>query len=413
MRVLMCNSFFYLRGGVERCFFDLSHLLSAHGHEVIPFCMSHKRNLPSEYSRYFVSEIDYPSLLEQKTSLATKLRVLERVLYSREAKRRIEQLINDTRPDIAHVQEIDHEVSPSIMHAIKQFGIPIVQTLHDYKMVCPNTNFISNGEVCERCKGGQYYHAVLSRCKRGSLLPSLLACFETYFQKLSGIYEKNTDVFIVPSRFLQQKLAEHGFEPEVTHLPHFVDVDGFCPCYEVSNHFVYFGRLVSIKGVKTLFEAMRYVSSSSHLYVVGEGELEESLREFARQHRISNVAFLGYLATQDLIPIVQRAAFTVFPSECYENYPMTILESFACGTPVIGSDIGGISELIEDGRNGLLFEPGNPRQLADRMRFLLDNPQQAIEMGRNGRQQVENTNHPQHYYQQIVEIYQRLLGKTT
>ena len=412
MRVLMCNSFFYLRGGVERCFFDLSELLSAHGHEVIPFCMRHKRNRPSEYSRYFVSEIDFPSLLQQRTSPVTKLKALERVLYSHEAKRQIEQLIKDTRPDIAHVQEIDHEISPSILHTIKQFDIPIVQTLHDYKQLCPNTNFVSGEEVCERCRGHRYFHVVLRRCKRDSLSASLLACLETYFQKLLRICERTVDVFIVPSRFLQHKLAEHGFDATVIHLPNFVDVERFRPCYEISDYFVYFGRLVSIKGVKTLFEAMRYVNSSSRLYVIGEGELKETLREYARQHGISNIAFLGYLATQDLIPLVQRAAFTVFPSECYENYPMTILESFACGTPVIGSNIGGIPELVEDGRNGLLFEPGNPWQLADRIQFLLDNPQRAIEMGRNGRQQVEATNDPQRYYQRIVEIYQRLLHKT-
>ena len=189
----MCNSFFYLRGGVERSFFDLLELLSAHDHEVIPFCMTDKRNRPSKYTRYFVSEIDFSTLLQQRTSLTTKLKLVERVLYFREAKKKIGQLIKDTRPDIAHIQEIDHEISPSILHTIKQFGIPIVQTLHDYKQLCPNTNFISNGEVCERCSKYRYFPVVLRKCKRNSFSASLLACLETYFQQLSGIYENNID----------------------------------------------------------------------------------------------------------------------------------------------------------------------------------------------------------------------------
>jgi glycosyltransferase involved in cell wall biosynthesis len=235
---------------------------------------------------------------------------------------------------------------------------------------------------------------------------------ETYFQQLSGIYENNIDLFIVPSRFLQRKLAEHGFNAKIVYLPNPVDVESFLPCYEVSDYFIYFGRLVNLKGVKTLFKAMRYVNTSSHLYVIGEGELEEPLKEYVNQHGVSNITFLGHLPTKDIIPVIQGAAFTVFPSECYENCPMTILESFACGTPVIGSDIGGIPELIKDNRNGLLFESGNLRQLADRIQFLLDNPHRAIKMGRNGRRQVETTNHPQRYYQRMVEIYQQLLEDT-
>jgi glycosyltransferase involved in cell wall biosynthesis len=349
-------------------------------------------------------------LLHQRTSLATKFRVLERALYSREAKRQIEQLIQDTKPDIAHVHEIADEISPSILHAIKQAGIPMVQTLHDYKLLCPNTSFVSRGEVCERCKGDRYFHVVLRECKRDSLAASLIACWEAYFHKLLRIYEGTVDLFIAPSRFLQHKLAEHGFDARVEHLPNLVDVDSFQPCYETSDYFVYFGRLVGVKGVETLFEAMRSVHPSLRLYIIGEGELEKPLRAYTQRYNLSNIVFLGHLDTQDLVPIIQRATFTVIPSECYENYPMAVLESFACGTPVIGTNIGGIPEIIQDGRNGLLFEPGDERQLADRIQFLLDNPQQAIEMGRNGRQQVETVNHPQRHYEQLVEIYQQLLA---
>ncbi|MBN1179956.1 MAG: glycosyltransferase family 4 protein [Anaerolineae bacterium] len=409
MKILMCNSFFYLRGGVERCFFGLSDLLVQHGHQVIPFCMAHPRNRPSECARYFVSQIDFPSLLERKTGLAAKLKVAERVVYFREAKEKFEQLVRDTQPDVVHVQEIDHEISPSILPVAKRFGLPVVQTLHDYKRICPNTNFVSHGEVCERCRRFYYLPVVWRRCKRGSLPASLLACFEMYAEKLSRIYERNVDAFITPSRFLQRKLAQHGFTAPTIHLPNFIDVDRFTPVYEPSDYFLFFGRLVRLKGVETLFEAMRHVDASAKLVVVGEGELEGTLRAYAHRHGISNVTFRGYLDTEALIPLIQHAAFTVFPSECYENYPMALLESLACGTPVIGSNMGGIPEIVEDEHNGLLFSPGNAPQLAERIQFLLNHRSRAVEMGRNGRCQVEAINHPQRHYEQMVGIYRQVM----
>ncbi len=411
MQVLMCNSFYYLRGGVERCFFDLQKLLEAHGHQTIPFCMHHERNFPTPYSRYFVSSIDFPSLLEQRNGLLTRLRVAERVLYSGEARWQMERLLADVHPDIAHVQEIDHEISPSILPVLRAAGIPVVQTLHDYKQLCPNTNFVSHGQVCERCRGRRYYHAVLRRCKRGSLSASLLAGLETSFHQLLRIWDRNVDVFIVPSRFLQRKLAEHGFRGRVVLLPHFVDLDRFQPRYEPGDYLLYFGRLVDLKGVRTLLEAMRHVRPSARLVVAGDGELEAELRATAQQHGLSNVTFAGYLATDELIPLVQRAICTVFPSECYENYPLAVVESLACGTPVIGSDIGGIPDLVEDGVSGLLFESGNARQLAERIESLLADPQRAVEMGRNGRRQVEANNDPQHHYRQLMALYQSLLNR--
>jgi glycosyltransferase involved in cell wall biosynthesis len=412
MRILMCNSVHFVRGGVDRYSFDLSDLLSRHGHEVIPFSMHHHRNQPTEYARYFVSQVDFPSLLQQKTSLGTKFRVAERVIYSSEAKEKIERLLVDTKPDIVHVQEIDHELSPSILPPIRKHGIPVVQTLHDYKLLCPNTNLYCHGAVCERCAGGAYYWAVLRKCKRNSRMASLLASVETYYQHLSRIYEKNVDIFFVPSLFLQKKLTDSGFTGRMVHLPNFVDVDHFKPEYEPSDYCLFLGRLVELKGVQTLIEAMKLVDSPLKLYIAGEGELKDSLQRQAQQHGLSNITFLGYLDAESLIPLVQRAAFTVFPSEWYENYPMSLIESFACGTPAIGSSIGGIPEIIQDGQSGLLFEPGNRQQLANRIQFLADHPEKSAEMGQNGRRQVELLNHPEYHYQQIMTSYEQVLRKT-
>jgi len=166
--------------------------------------------------------------------------------------------------------------------------------------------------------------------------------------------------------------------------------------------------LVELKGVQTLLEAMRSVNTS-RLYIAGGGEREAELRAYVQVHNLTNVTFLGHLNTAELIPLIQRAQFTVVPSKVYENYPMTVIESMACGTPVVAAGIGGIPEQVRDGQTGLLFEPGNASQLAEKIRWMLAHREQAREMGRNGRLQVERVNHPQVHYEQTAAIYQELL----
>jgi glycosyltransferase involved in cell wall biosynthesis len=404
----MCNSYYYLRGGSERCFFDLTALLEKNGHEVIPFSMVDERNQPNEYDKYFISHVDFPSQLGQNSSLRSKLDTVERVIYSREARHNIEQLLADTKPDIAHVHGIAQETSPSILPAIKKAGIPIVQTLHDYKLLCPNTNFVSHGQVCERCKVHRYYNVLLHRCKRDSFAASFLAGVEMMVHKLLQIYERHVDVFITPSEFLRDKLVEYGIRNKIVHLPNFIDVHGIDVNDEPDDYFIYYGRITEVKGVRTLLKAMSQVRRS-HLYIAGRGDLEEELQAYALENGLENVTFLGHLDAGELFPLVRRAAFSVVPSEWYENYSMSVIESLARGTPVIGAQIGGIPEQIVDGWNGLLFESGNVDHLAEKINFMLSQPDKGREMGRNGRTQVEKVNDPTRHYRDTMAIYQELM----
>ncbi len=407
MKILMINSFNYLRGGAERCFLDLSDLLRSHGHEVIPFCMDHPQNLPSEYSDHFVDFIDFPTELG-KSGLRSKLRVMERILYSREAKRKVERLLTETRPDLVHIHGFIHEMSTSILPVLKAAGLPVIQTLHDYKPACPNTTFVSNDRVCEACRGGRYYNMTRYRCKRGSLSASFLATTEMYFHELFRLYQPNIDLFISPSYFLREKMIEHGLCRPITVIPNFINPDSFQASYEPENQIIYAGRLVRVKGILTLLEAMRRLNSDVTLNIAGTGELEEEVRRFVAEHRLTNVRLLGHLSTDELARLVRRSLFTVVPSEWYENYSMTVIESLASGTPVVGARMGGIPEQITHGVNGLLFAPGDAAGLAEQMQHLIDNRETAIAMGRAGRLQTETINGPDAHYEQTMAAYRSL-----
>lgn len=383
-------------------------MLRERGHEVIVFSMDHERNLPSEYSDYFVSYVDYPSLLRESTGLRSKLQVVKRVIYSGEAQQKIQRLIEDTQPDIAHVHGIAAEVSPSILPPIKKAGIPIVQTLHDYRLICPNTSFVSHGEICERCKTHRYFEVVLRRCKRGSLAASALAGLEITIQKAMRLYEGNVDVFIAPSLFLKNKLREFGINNRIVHLANFLDTELFVPGAAEGDYALYYGRLVGIKGVHTLIDAASRMPQH-RLLVAGWGEAESAMREHITSNRFDNITMLGHVDTHDLIPLIQKARFTVVPSEWYENYSMTVIESLACGTPVIGARIGRIPEQVIDEHNGLLFESGNVEELAEKMYALHTSPELREEMGRNARAQVLRNNSPDGHFHAMMHLYASLL----
>jgi len=247
------------------------------------------------------------------------------------------------------------------------------------------------------------------RCKRGSLSASMLATAEAYFHDVFRLYQPNIDRFISPSRFLSDKMAEHGIRTPVTTIPNFINPDLFQPVYEPGNYFVFAGRLVRVKGIMTLLEAMRHVKSDAILNIAGAGELEPEMRQYVADHNLSNVRFLGHLGTDELARLVQHALFTVVPSEWYENYSMTVIESLACGTPVIGANIGGIPEQVRDGWNGHLFAPGDAAELAAKMQHLLDDRDLAIEMGRRGRRQIETVNGPEAHYEQTMQVYESMM----
>jgi glycosyltransferase involved in cell wall biosynthesis len=406
LKVLMPNAFYYERGGCEVYTFALSKELAEHGHEVVPFSMSDERNFPSEYEEYFVDNIDF-SEVSADLNFSRRIKAAIRVLYSNEAKRKIRRLIERTDPDLAHVHNIAHHLSPSILVGIKQFGLPIVQTLHDYKLICPSTLLFCGGRVCERCKYKKYYNAVIHRCKRGSIGASALAALELYVHRVMRIYEDNVDVFIAPSRFLRDKMIEFRMDGrKIVHIPQLIDTAAYAPQYEGRDYLVYYGRLSGEKGLHTLVDALRLLRNAK-LYIAGEGPLKSDLE--SRAADVKGIRFLGYVEHEKLKELVRNAMFVVVPSECYENAPMSVYEASALGKPVVGSRIGGIPELIEDGVTGLLFEPGNAEDLAGKIEHLLGNRSLIPQMGESARDRLERRHGKGRHYEAITNVYESLL----
>ncbi|MDZ7361452.1 MAG: glycosyltransferase [candidate division KSB1 bacterium] len=411
MKILMVDKYFFIKGGAERYFFELKSILERHGHQVAPFSMQHPDNFPSEWADHFVSNIEFNGH-SARQKLAQAPKIISRVLYSPEAKAAITKLIERFKPDIAHLHMIDHQLSPSILHALERYGIPVLQTCHQYKLVCPSYRLLVMREnrLCEKCVTGHFYHAMLERCHKNSAAASALIAFESYLHKWMKVYDL-IRLFHVPSRFLGGKLRESGISAErIWHQFYTIKLEDYPFSDIFEDYFVYYGRLSEEKGILTLLRAMPNVSRSK-LVIIGEGPQRAELENFVAAHKLSNVVFAGSKSGRELTRLVSRARFVVVPSEWYDNSPLVIYESFSMGRPVIATTLGGMPELIEDGVNGRLFAPKDASGLSRIINEMLDaGESHRRAMGRAARATAEREFDPEVHYQKIYEVYKNLVN---
>jgi len=406
MKILLINKFLYPKGGDVISTLETGRLLSEKGHKVIFWGMKHPLNSEYHYKDYFVSYVDFNKPMNILQAFKTTMRIL----YSFEAKKKIEELIKKEKPDIVHLNNFAHQISPSILDIFAKYRIPTVMTMRDYKLVCPSYTMLSDGIPCERCKNGKYYRCFINKCTKNSYMKSLLNTVEMYLHhKILHIYNR-IDLIIATSQFLKEKHIEMGIRNEIVCLPNFVNIKDYLPEYQwKEKSIVYFGRLSREKGLFTLLKAIKGLNIQ--LKIIGDGPIRKDLGQKAKKERINNVVFVGYKLGKDLKKEIQDSIATVLPSEWYEAFGRTVIESFALGKPVIGARIGGIPELVKDNENGLTFESGNSEDLKDRILHLLKNPDKIIEMGRNARKFVEENFNPEKHYQGLMKIYQMAIGR--
>lgn len=388
--------------------FNVSSMLERRGHQIVPFAMKHENNKPTIYSNYFIENIDYDKVV--KDSLFKKIWAGLKSIYSLEARNKLLKLLEKENPDLAHIHKISNTLTPSILYALRKRGLPIVQTLHDYRIICPNYNLYDPNrlEICEACKGHRYFNAVKRRCQKSSYLVGLNVAIESYLYHLLGTYENTISLFICPSNFLMKKVIEFGIDKKrVIWIPHFVKCDAYTPNYTNSSYILYFGRVEKHKGVETLIQAMKNVSDLK-LNVVGEGSYRAQIERYARKHNIRNVAFLGYVTESRLIDLIRDCLFTIVPSEWYEPFGFTVLESFALGKPVVGANVGGIPELIKTGYNGMTFNSGDVYDLTDKINYLAHDKDVVLRMGKNARRMVEEKYSENIHYDKLIDAYKKV-----
>jgi glycosyltransferase involved in cell wall biosynthesis len=386
-------------------------LLEEHGHKTAAFARKHFEHVPSEYENYFPEDIKTDSISFSWAALRTA----SEIIYSGEAKRALHKLLKQSHPDIAHAHNIYGRLTSSVLDLLAKMDIPIIMTLHDYKLICPNYKMLNKGETCEACRGRNFYMSVRNRCHKSSLLASLVYAFEAYFCQWMNKYSRNVNIFIAPSLFMKKKLVEYGWPKDrIVYLPNFIKLPTFDPVFSPEKYFLYLGRLSSEKGIATLIDSFISLNPDRfdiRLQVVGEGHLRRQLEEKGSQD--PRIQFMGYLSGNKLKETTRKALAVIVPSEWYENAPISILEAFAYGKPVIGSRIGGIPEMIDEEINGYLFDPGNADDLREKLELVLSMPDAHIsKMGQAARQKVEREYNAELHYERLMAVYHRALSET-
>ena len=399
-KLLSLNTYHYRRGGSDVVFFEHDAMFRKLGWDTAVMAMHHPKNEPSPWSEFFVDEIEFG----HEYGLAHKLTMAGKVIYSLEARRKLDKLLQHFKPDVAHAHCIYHHLSPSVLPLLKEHGVPVVMTSHDLKLACPSYKMVNRTGICERCRNGNLLNVIRYRCVRDSLPVSALIALESSIHKISGIYKKNLDRIVAPSLFMKNKLVEWGWDASrIVHVPNYVHSEVFTPNFVPGDYFVYFGRLQLDKGVATVVKAA--IQAGVRLHLVGTGPDEAFVKQLAAQHG-DQVIFHGYQQGESLWRIVGQAKAAILASEIYENAPMSVLEAYACGKPVIGARIAGIPEMVHDGVTGALFESGNVDELAALLAHFSAMPNEQISvMGEAARTYVSTTFTAERYMREMLALY--------
>jgi len=404
MRILYCNKYNYPFSGTEIYLFEAMELMRAQGHEVALFSMADPRGEPTPYDRYFVPNIDFKA----KARWWQRAGRVGHAIYSTDARRRIRAMIEEFRPDVAHVRSIYHHLSPSILWELKAQNVPVLYHVNDFKVLCPNYNLVSHGAACEACKGGKFWHVLQRRCYPG-LGARMVLTSEAYVHRWLGTYRECVDLFLAPSQFVRDKFVEHGWDgSKFEVLPHFQKTHELrAPNPKTDGPLLYFGRLSPEKGVDDLLRSMQQVPEM-RLVIAGDGPQRGELQALAASLGLSNVEFVGQVGRAQRDSLIAESRFTVLPSHAYETLGKTILESYAEGRAVVASDLGSRRELVRHGDTGLLYRPGDVNELAGAIRSLAANPELADKMGRAGWETVRQGHTPEGHYRKLLGLYKGL-----
>ena len=406
MKIIYLNNFNYARGGAENVFLNESEMMTNYGHTTHVYSRQHPNNLPSPLGDLYPDEMKTDRVCFDLQGL----RDFSNIFYNLKARRGLHAVLDRISIDIAHAHNIYGGLTTSVLDFLKRKRIPVVMTLHDYKLICPNYKLMHHGKICEDCKMNNYFMAIKNQCHKESLIASTIYSLETYFNHIFQKYRRNIRKFIAPSKFLKYKFIEFGWsEKEIDYIPNFIETKSLDPNFTPGKYFIYIGRLSDEKGIATLILAFKkIIFKDKRLFVVGDGPIKSKLEGICKDNK--NITFTGYLSGIGLKEITKNSLAVIVPSEWYENAPLSILEAFALGKPVIGAEIGGIPEMIDHGYDGLHFKTGDMNDLQEKLEMFLTFSKKRIKnMGKLARLKAEKNFSPELHYDKLMQVYSNVI----
>lgn len=396
MRVLVINKFLYPKGGTETYTLSLGKMLEKHGHEVQYFGLKNEKNTVGNEVNALVEDMDF------STGIKNNLNAPFRIIYNFQAKKQIRKVLEKFKPDIVHLNNIQYHLTPSIIIEVNKWrkkegkDCKIIYTAHDYQLICPSHGlFDVDLKPCEKCLDGKYIHCFNTKCLKNSRAKSLLGTLDGYFWKYSSAYSY-VDKIICCSEFLKDKLdTQERFKNKTVALHNYKDINPINNIVK-KDYILEFGKLSKDKGTDTLIEVAKRMPEQKFVFA-GYGPSIEKMEG------VSNIEYVGFKGGEELYKLIAEAKLSVCPSEMYENCPFSVIESVSLGTPVVGAKMGGIPELIEEGKTGELFEAGNVEKLEDAIRKIIKTSRITEEYIKNcfgAKYETSET-----YYKKLMEIY--------
>lgn len=398
MKILMVNKFLYYRGGAETYFLKIGKYLESQGHQVEYFGMFDEKNVVGNQDGLYTENMDF------HTSSLKKLIYPFRIVYSFDAAKKITQIIKRFQPDVIHLNNINFQLTPSIIEAASKLKVPVVQTVHDYQMLCPNHLMYNEvyGGVCERCLNGSSWNCARGNCIHGSKIKSIIGSGEAWLYKTLGTYKK-VQKYICPSFFMEKKLLENPIFCGKTVTKHnFIEMLPVEKRDTTEEYVLFFGRLSEEKGLDLFLQACRELPDIRFV-VAGSGPMEQDCQG------IQNVDFVGFKVGDELNRLIENALFSVYPSIWYENCPLSVLESEMLGTPVLASRMGGIPELILENETGVLLEALTVECMKNTISELYNDKEKIRKMSGKCVQNRDNLVTLEKYCEFLMEIYREVM----
>jgi glycosyltransferase involved in cell wall biosynthesis len=390
MKILLAHNSYQQPGGEDIVFEQERRLLDRKGHTVITYKRSNHE-------------------LETLSGFA-QLKLLKNIISAGDSRSEIRQILRSENPDLVHVHNTFIMISPSIYNACRDHGVPVVQTLQNYRLMCPGAYFFRDGKVCEDCVDHGLFRSVRHGCYRNSRAQTAGVALMLMWHRHMKTYAELVDRAVAATEFSRKKFVAAGFNAKkIVVKPNFMDEDPGAR-ERIGDYAVFAGRLSQEKGVGTILEAWERVPRNCALKIVGDGPLRPSLEAQAAERGLSCVTFCGRLSREETIATVKGARLQITPSLWYEGFPMVIVEAFACGVPVLGSRLGSIEEVVANGRTGLHFTAGDPLDLADKVEWAWNHPSELAAMGKEARREYEVCYTSERNYEMLMDVYEQVLS---